>query len=80
VCGSYDADAFFQKPELRVVRCRRCSMIYADPVPSEFVSGQYYHQTAAEYYLSPPKLESDYAGAIRTASYGCFEVTAGPVR
>ncbi len=36
-------------------------MIYADPVPSEFVSGQYYHQTAAEYYLSPAKLESDYA-------------------
>src|SRR5437879_9715184 len=36
-------------------------MIYANPVPSEFVSGQYYDQTAAEYYLSPAKLESDYA-------------------
>jgi len=36
-------------------------MIYANPVPAEFVSGQYYNQTAAEYYLSPAKLESDYA-------------------
>src|SRR6266568_1582876 len=61
VCGNYDADAFIQKQELRVVRCRRCLMIYADPVPSEFVSGQYYNQTAAEYYLSPAKLASDYA-------------------
>ncbi len=36
-------------------------MIYANPVPAEFVSGQYYNQTAAEYYLSPAKLQSDYA-------------------
>ncbi len=36
-------------------------MIYANPVPAEFASGQYYNQTAAEYYLSPAKLESDYA-------------------
>ncbi len=36
-------------------------MIYANPVPAEFASGQYYNQTAAEYYLSPAKLEGDYA-------------------
>jgi len=36
-------------------------MIYANPVPTEFSSGQYYDQIAAPYYLSPAKLKSDYA-------------------
>jgi len=36
-------------------------MIYANPVPAEYASGQYYDGTGAEYYLSPAKLESDYA-------------------
>ena len=36
-------------------------MIFANPVPSEFASGQYYDTAGAEYYLSPTKLESDYA-------------------
>ena len=37
-------------------------MIYANPVPAEFASGEYYDRAGAEYYLSPAKLESDYAG------------------
>jgi 2-polyprenyl-3-methyl-5-hydroxy-6-metoxy-1,4-benzoquinol methylase len=37
-------------------------MIYANPVPVEFASGEHYNQKGASYYLSPPKLESDYAG------------------
>ncbi len=36
-------------------------MIYANPVPREFASGEYYNREAAQYYLSPAKLESDYA-------------------
>jgi 2-polyprenyl-3-methyl-5-hydroxy-6-metoxy-1,4-benzoquinol methylase len=36
-------------------------MIYANPVPAEFASGSYYDTAGAEYYLSPAKLESDYA-------------------
>ena len=36
-------------------------MIYANPVETTFASGQYYDQIAAQYYLSPAKLESDYA-------------------
>jgi 2-polyprenyl-3-methyl-5-hydroxy-6-metoxy-1,4-benzoquinol methylase len=36
-------------------------MIYINPVPGEYASGQYYDTTAADYYLSPAKLESDYA-------------------
>ncbi len=49
------------KGELRLVRCRICSMIYANPVPAELASGQYYDQTGADYYLSSAKLTSDYA-------------------
>jgi SAM-dependent methyltransferase len=36
-------------------------MIYANPVPAEMASGQHYDQLGGEYYLSPAKLESDYA-------------------
>jgi 2-polyprenyl-3-methyl-5-hydroxy-6-metoxy-1,4-benzoquinol methylase len=64
VCGHSDAEAHLQKGELRLVRCRQCAMIYANPVPAEFASGQYYDQAGADYYLSPAKLESDYA-AVR---------------
>jgi 2-polyprenyl-3-methyl-5-hydroxy-6-metoxy-1,4-benzoquinol methylase len=39
-------------------------MIYANPAPHEFASGQYYDGAGADYYLSPAKLESDYA-AVR---------------
>jgi len=56
-----NAEPYLQKGELRLARCRECSMIYADPVPAEFASGQYYDQAGADYYLSPAKLESDYA-------------------
>src|SRR5439155_26703177 len=49
------------KGDLCLVRCRACSMIYANPVPPEFSSGHYYDRTASSYYLSPAKLESDYA-------------------
>jgi len=36
-------------------------MIYLDRVPAEFATGQYYDQIGDAYYLSPAKLESDYA-------------------
>ena len=36
-------------------------MLFANPVSAEFASGQYYDTEGAEYYLSPAKLESDYA-------------------
>jgi 2-polyprenyl-3-methyl-5-hydroxy-6-metoxy-1,4-benzoquinol methylase len=61
VCGRSEAEAYLQKGELRLVRCRNCSMIYANPVPGEFASGQYYDRAGTDYYLSPAKLESDYA-------------------
>jgi len=61
VCGRTDAAAFLQKGELRLLRCRQCTMIYASPVPAEFATGEYYDQAGSDYYLSPAKLESDYA-------------------
>ena len=64
VCGHNEAEGYLQKGELRLVRCGVCSMVYADPAPAEFASGQYYDRTGVDYYLSPAKLESDYA-AVR---------------
>ncbi len=62
VCGTAAAEDCLQKGKLRLVRCRECTMIYANSVPGEFVSGHYYDQAGTDYYLSPAKLESDYAG------------------
>jgi len=39
-------------------------MIYANPVPAEFASGEYYDRAGGDYYLSPAKLASAYA-AVR---------------
>ena len=64
VCGGQQAQAYLQKGELRLVCCRACSMIYANPAPAEFALGQYYDRAGTDYYLSPTKLESDYA-AVR---------------
>lgn len=36
-------------------------MVYANPVPEEFISGEHYEERGTDYYLSPAKLESDYA-------------------
>ena len=61
VCGEAEAAPHWVKGELRLARCRRCSMVYASPVPAELVSGAYYDQVGADFYLSPAKLEGDYA-------------------
>jgi 2-polyprenyl-3-methyl-5-hydroxy-6-metoxy-1,4-benzoquinol methylase len=36
-------------------------MIFASPIPAELASGSFYNETHAPFYLSPDKLESDYA-------------------
>lgn len=61
VCAHDEARAHLEKGALRLVRCGHCGMVYANPVPAEFASGQYYDQAGAAYYLSAAKLESDYA-------------------
>lgn len=61
VCDETSATPFLRKLELQLVRCSRCSMIYANPVPLEMATGNFYDQAGSE-YLTPEKLESDYAG------------------
>jgi 2-polyprenyl-3-methyl-5-hydroxy-6-metoxy-1,4-benzoquinol methylase len=36
-------------------------MVYANPIPAEMASGAFYDAAGKDYYLSPAKLESDYA-------------------
>ena len=60
VCSATDAGPLWQKADLHLVRCDRCGMVYANPVPAEYASGQFYDETAG-YYLSPSKLEGDYS-------------------
>jgi SAM-dependent methyltransferase len=36
-------------------------MVYANPVPAAMASGEFYDAAGNDYYLSPAKLESDYA-------------------
>src|SRR5437773_11093169 len=59
LCGQDCALILLQKDALRLVRCRACSMVYADPVPEEAASNQFYERRP--FYLSADKLESDYA-------------------
>src|SRR5438876_6244738 len=59
LCGQDCAEIFLQKDVLRLVRCRACSMVYADPITEEAASNQFYERRA--FYLSADKLESDYA-------------------
>ena len=61
VCGANAGKHYLQKNRVVLVQCRECSMIYANPVPSEYLSGRYYDQGGADYYLSPAKLEGDYS-------------------
>lgn len=61
VCEKNAARPHWQKGELKIVRCGDCGMIYVNPVPGEMASGKFYDEAGTDYYLSPDKLESDYA-------------------
>jgi SAM-dependent methyltransferase len=60
VCDGEENAPFLRKNELRLVCCARCGMIYENPVPAEMATGEFYDRAGGE-YLSPEKLESDYA-------------------
>jgi 2-polyprenyl-3-methyl-5-hydroxy-6-metoxy-1,4-benzoquinol methylase len=61
ICAASEFQQHLEKHGLKIVRCLRCSMLFANPVQAEFASGRYYDTAGAEYYLSPAKLGSDYA-------------------
>ena len=42
------------------MRCRHCTMVYANPVPETFVTGQFYQDRTQDFYLSATKLTADY--------------------
>jgi hypothetical protein len=50
-----------QKHTLRLVRCGRCAMVYANPIDEGWASGINYEQLAVPFYLSPDKVEGDYS-------------------
>lgn len=60
VCDEPAATPFLRKLDLQLVRCARCSMIYANPAPAEMANGNFYDRAGSE-YLTPEKLASDYA-------------------
>src|SRR4051812_10762029 len=64
VCGANEPSPWLEKSGMHLVRCARCSMVYVNPVPAAFASGEYYDSEGAKYYLSSDKLESDYS-AVR---------------
>jgi 2-polyprenyl-3-methyl-5-hydroxy-6-metoxy-1,4-benzoquinol methylase len=61
VCGSGQHTHLFTKGTLTVVRCNTCSTAFANPIDEEFITGVFYDQLANPFYLSPDKLQSDYA-------------------
>lgn len=61
VCAGRNAAPHWRKGELRIVRCHDCGMVYVNPVPTRMATGQFYDDAGSDYYLSPAKLESDYA-------------------
>jgi 2-polyprenyl-3-methyl-5-hydroxy-6-metoxy-1,4-benzoquinol methylase len=61
VCDNNAARGHWVKGDLRLVRCGNCGMLYVNPVPEEMVTGKFYNEAGTDYYLSPDKLESDYA-------------------
>lgn len=61
VCGDAQSEPCLIKGPLRIVRCAQCAMLFANPVEAQYWEGAFYDRLAAPYYLSPDKLESDYA-------------------
>ena len=61
VCGAGNNKPKWQKGELRVVECAACGMVFVNPAAAAMSTGQFYDTEGADYYLSPAKLEGDYA-------------------
>lgn len=61
VCAGSNSQPHWRKAELRIVRCADCGMVYVNPAPAGMASGEFYDTEGADYYLSPAKLQSDYA-------------------
>ncbi len=49
VCGQNTPEDYLRKADLRLVRCRSCAMVYANPVRAEYASGDYYERAGTDY-------------------------------
>lgn len=61
LCDTSNSFPFLEKKNLNLVQCKNCSMTFANPVSAEISSGSFYNEIHAPFYLSPDKLQSDYA-------------------
>ncbi len=61
VCRCVSHAEVLKKGDLRLVKCVQCAMVYADPVPEDLASGEFYDQLATPFYLSDDKLAGDYS-------------------
>ena len=59
VCQASESKGYWQKPGLHLAQCLQCRMVYASPIREELLRGTIYEERS--YYLSPEKLQSDYA-------------------
>lgn len=60
-CGSDRFTPVWRKGDLRIGECGECHIYYSSPVEEELASGEFYDRLGVPFYLSPDKLESDYA-------------------
>jgi 2-polyprenyl-3-methyl-5-hydroxy-6-metoxy-1,4-benzoquinol methylase len=72
LCSGTAASDFLSKGILTLVRCDRCSMVYANPVDAELASGSFYDDRGVAYYLSPDKLAGDYSPVRFQRELGLF--------
>ena len=61
VCRSSRSIELLCKQDLHLVRCDQCGMIFTNPIAEGWATGVSYDRLALPYYLSPNKVESDYA-------------------
>jgi 2-polyprenyl-3-methyl-5-hydroxy-6-metoxy-1,4-benzoquinol methylase len=61
VCRNTTCSDLLRKESLQLVRCQRCSMVYASPIDEGWANGSFYDQLGRPYYLSAEKVDSDYS-------------------
>jgi 2-polyprenyl-3-methyl-5-hydroxy-6-metoxy-1,4-benzoquinol methylase len=72
LCDQDKSFPFWTKPGLELVQCANCSMTYANPVELELATGEFYDRKGVPFYLSPAKLESDFAPVRFEREVRCF--------
>jgi 2-polyprenyl-3-methyl-5-hydroxy-6-metoxy-1,4-benzoquinol methylase len=60
LCGTSSPSSWLRKQDLHLVRCPACTLVYADPLPTESAP-EHYDQLGRPYYLSADKLAGDFA-------------------